>query len=55
MIEEKRKKNSQIGTIVVISPEAAQLLEYSGDGPLDIRLKKLVEERKELLEQVSCQ
>ncbi|PIK51880.1 hypothetical protein BSL78_11222 [Apostichopus japonicus] len=52
VIEEKRKKNSQIGTIVVISPEAAQLLEYSGDGPLDIRLKRLVEERKELLEQV---
>lgn len=50
--EERRKKNSQIGTIVVISPEASQLLEFSGDGPLDVRLKRLVEERKELMEEV---
>ena len=42
----------KVGTIVVVSPEAAELLEVVGDGPLDVRLKRFVEERKELLEQV---
>ncbi|XP_063964723.1 leucine-rich repeat flightless-interacting protein 2-like isoform X4 [Lytechinus pictus] len=41
-----------VGTIVVVSPEAAELLEVVGDGPLDVRLKRFVEERKELLEQI---
>lgn len=43
---------AKVGTIVVVSPEAAELLEMVGDGALDVRLKKFVEERKELLEQV---
>ncbi|XP_041477989.1 leucine-rich repeat flightless-interacting protein 2-like isoform X5 [Lytechinus variegatus] len=42
----------KVGTIVVVSPEAAELLEVVGDGPLDVRLKRFVEERKELLEQI---
>eukprot|EP00057_Strongylocentrotus_purpuratus_P008641 XP_011663115.1 PREDICTED: leucine-rich repeat flightless-interacting protein 2 isoform X2 [Strongylocentrotus purpuratus] len=43
---------AKVGTIVVVSPEAAELLEMVGDGALDVRLKKFVEERKELLEQI---
>ncbi|XP_071803763.1 leucine-rich repeat flightless-interacting protein 2-like isoform X2 [Asterias amurensis] len=47
-----RPKLPKVGTIVVVSPEAAELLEVVGDGPLDVRLKKFVEERKELLERI---
>ncbi|XP_071508352.1 leucine-rich repeat flightless-interacting protein 2-like [Diadema antillarum] len=42
----------KVGTIVVVSPEAAELLEVVGDGPLDVRLKRFVEERNELLEKI---
>ncbi|XP_042187776.1 leucine-rich repeat flightless-interacting protein 2 isoform X7 [Callorhinchus milii] len=41
-----------VGAITVVSQEAAQVLEGAGDGPLDVRLKKLAEEKEELLGQI---
>ncbi|XP_043931267.1 leucine-rich repeat flightless-interacting protein 2 [Protopterus annectens] len=41
-----------VGSVTVVSQEAAQMLESTGEGPLDIRIKKLVEEKEELLSQV---
>ncbi|XP_019951553.1 leucine-rich repeat flightless-interacting protein 2 isoform X16 [Paralichthys olivaceus] len=38
--------------ITVVSQEAAQVLESAGDGPLDVRLRKLAEEKDELLAQI---
>ncbi|XP_077585633.1 leucine-rich repeat flightless-interacting protein 2 isoform X2 [Stigmatopora nigra] len=38
--------------ITVVSQEAAQILESVGDGPLDVRLLKLAEEKDELLAQI---
>ncbi|XP_031958563.1 leucine-rich repeat flightless-interacting protein 2 isoform X3 [Corvus moneduloides] len=43
---------SVVGTITVLSQEAAQVLESAGEGPLDIRLRKLAGEKEELLSQV---
>lgn len=43
---------SVVGTITVVSQEAAQVLESAGEGPLDIRLRKLAAEKEELLSQV---
>uniref|UniRef100_A0A8D2NWH1 Leucine-rich repeat flightless-interacting protein 2 n=1 Tax=Zosterops lateralis melanops TaxID=1220523 RepID=A0A8D2NWH1_ZOSLA len=43
---------SVVGTITVVSQEAAQVLESAGEGPLDIRLQKLAGEKEELLSQV---
>ncbi|XP_072780144.1 leucine-rich repeat flightless-interacting protein 2 isoform X2 [Taeniopygia guttata] len=43
---------SMVGTITVVSQEAAQVLESAGEGPLDIRLRKLAGEKEELLSQV---
>ncbi|KAM4907236.1 leucine-rich repeat flightless-interacting protein 2 isoform 4-T6 [Sylvia borin] len=43
---------SVVGTITVISQEAAQVLEPAGERPLDIRLQKLAGEKEELLSQV---
>ncbi|XP_069776465.1 leucine-rich repeat flightless-interacting protein 2 isoform X40 [Narcine bancroftii] len=39
-------------TITVVSQEAAQLLEGAGEGPLDVRLKKLADEKEELVAQI---
>ncbi|XP_042328881.1 leucine-rich repeat flightless-interacting protein 2 isoform X3 [Sceloporus undulatus] len=41
-----------VGAITVVSQEAAQVLESAGDGPLDIRLRKLAGEKEELLSQI---
>ncbi|KAM7176020.1 leucine-rich repeat flightless-interacting protein 2 isoform 1-T1 [Macrochelys suwanniensis] len=41
-----------VGTIAVVSQEAAQVLESAGEGPLDVRLRKLAEEKEELLSQI---
>nr|XP_061794186.1 leucine-rich repeat flightless-interacting protein 2-like isoform X3 [Nerophis lumbriciformis] len=38
--------------ITVVSQEAAQVLESVGDGPLDVRLLKLADEKDELLAQI---
>ncbi|KAM9809849.1 leucine-rich repeat flightless-interacting protein 2 isoform 9-T9 [Syngnathus typhle] len=38
--------------ITVVSQEAAQVLESAGEGPLDVRLRKLAEEKDELLTQI---
>ncbi|XP_024152644.1 leucine-rich repeat flightless-interacting protein 2 isoform X6 [Oryzias melastigma] len=38
--------------ITLVSQEAAQVLESAGDGPLDVRLLKLAEEKEELLFQI---
>ncbi|XP_016401678.1 leucine-rich repeat flightless-interacting protein 2-like isoform X2 [Sinocyclocheilus rhinocerous] len=38
--------------ITVVTQEAAQVLESAGDGPLDVRLRKLVDEKDELLSQI---
>nr|XP_046257431.1 leucine-rich repeat flightless-interacting protein 2 isoform X5 [Scatophagus argus] len=43
---------SQSSGITVVSQEAAQLLESAGEGPLDVRLRKLAEEKDELLAQI---
>ncbi|XP_003415754.1 leucine-rich repeat flightless-interacting protein 2 isoform X4 [Loxodonta africana] len=40
------------GAITVVSQEAAQVLESAGEGPLDVRLRKLAGEKEELLSQV---
>ncbi|XP_070311500.1 leucine-rich repeat flightless-interacting protein 2 isoform X9 [Odocoileus virginianus] len=41
-----------IGAITVVSQEAAQVLESAGEGPLDVRLRKLAGEKEELLSQI---
>ncbi|KAM9308852.1 leucine-rich repeat flightless-interacting protein 2 isoform 1-T1 [Gastrophryne carolinensis] len=41
-----------VGAITVVSQEAAQVLESAGEGPLDVRLRKLAEERDELVSQI---
>ncbi|XP_058146790.1 leucine-rich repeat flightless-interacting protein 2 isoform X4 [Dasypus novemcinctus] len=41
-----------VGAITVVSQEAAQVLESAGEGPLDVRLRKLASEKEELLSQV---
>lgn len=38
--------------ITVVSQEAAQVLESAGEGPLDVRLRKLAEEKDELVSQI---
>ncbi|XP_067242118.1 leucine-rich repeat flightless-interacting protein 2 isoform X6 [Chanodichthys erythropterus] len=38
--------------ITVVKQEVAQVLESAGDGPLDVRLRKLAEEKDELLSQI---
>ncbi|XP_055026111.1 leucine-rich repeat flightless-interacting protein 2 isoform X1 [Misgurnus anguillicaudatus] len=38
--------------ITVVTQEAAQVLESAGDGPLDVRLRKLADEKDELLAQI---
>ncbi|XP_052006981.1 leucine-rich repeat flightless-interacting protein 2-like isoform X6 [Xyrauchen texanus] len=38
--------------ITVVTQEAAQVLESAGDGPLDVRLRKLADEKNELLAQI---
>ncbi|XP_016330159.1 leucine-rich repeat flightless-interacting protein 2-like isoform X8 [Sinocyclocheilus anshuiensis] len=38
--------------ITVVTQEAAQVLESAGDGPLDVRLRKLADEKDELLSQI---
>ncbi|XP_076186935.1 leucine-rich repeat flightless-interacting protein 2 isoform X16 [Aptenodytes patagonicus] len=43
---------SVVGAITVVSQEAAQVLESAGEGPLDVRLRKLAGEKEELLSQV---
>ncbi|XP_050166719.1 leucine-rich repeat flightless-interacting protein 2 isoform X5 [Myiozetetes cayanensis] len=43
---------SVVSAITVVSQEAAQVLESAGEGPLDIRLRKLAGEKEELLSQV---
>ncbi|XP_063121342.1 leucine-rich repeat flightless-interacting protein 2 isoform X12 [Rattus norvegicus] len=41
-----------VGAITAVSQEAAQVLESAGEGPLDVRLRKLAEEKDELLSQI---
>ncbi|XP_053570423.1 leucine-rich repeat flightless-interacting protein 2 isoform X2 [Bombina bombina] len=41
-----------VGAITVVSQEAAHVLESAGEGPLDVRLRKLAEEKEELLSQI---
>ncbi|XP_015979433.1 leucine-rich repeat flightless-interacting protein 2 isoform X4 [Rousettus aegyptiacus] len=41
-----------VGAIAVVSQEAAQVLESAGEGPLDVRLRKLAGEKEELLSQI---
>ncbi|XP_033111092.1 leucine-rich repeat flightless-interacting protein 2-like isoform X3 [Anneissia japonica] len=48
----EKELKDKVGAIVVVSPEAAEMLEMVGEGPLDVRLKKFVEEKKELLEEI---
>ncbi|XP_050996055.1 leucine-rich repeat flightless-interacting protein 2 isoform X19 [Acomys russatus] len=40
------------GAITAVSQEAAQVLESAGEGPLDVRLRKLAGEKEELLSQI---
>uniref|UniRef100_A0A673JCE7 Leucine-rich repeat flightless-interacting protein 2 n=1 Tax=Sinocyclocheilus rhinocerous TaxID=307959 RepID=A0A673JCE7_9TELE len=44
--------SSPTSGITVVTQEAAQVLESAGDGPLDVRLRKLVDEKDELLSQI---
>uniref|UniRef100_A0A8C5W6W3 Leucine-rich repeat flightless-interacting protein 2 n=1 Tax=Leptobrachium leishanense TaxID=445787 RepID=A0A8C5W6W3_9ANUR len=41
-----------VGAITVVSQEAAQVLESAGEGPLDVRLRKLADEKDELVSQI---
>ncbi|KAJ6661994.1 hypothetical protein lerEdw1_012841 [Lerista edwardsae] len=41
-----------VGAITIVSQEAAQVLESAGEGPLDVRLRKLAGEKEELLSQI---
>lgn len=41
-----------VGAITVVTQEAAQVLVSAGEGPLDVRLRKLAEERDELVSQI---
>ncbi|XP_048860191.1 leucine-rich repeat flightless-interacting protein 2-like isoform X7 [Brienomyrus brachyistius] len=40
------------GGIAVVTQETAQALESAGEGPLDVRLRKLADEKEELLAQI---
>ncbi|XP_048880434.1 leucine-rich repeat flightless-interacting protein 2-like isoform X1 [Brienomyrus brachyistius] len=40
------------GGIAVVTQETAQVLESAGEGPLDVRLRKLADEKEELLAQI---
>ncbi|XP_029445687.1 leucine-rich repeat flightless-interacting protein 2 isoform X12 [Rhinatrema bivittatum] len=42
----------RVGAITIVSQEAAQVLEAAGEGPLDVRLRKLAEEKDELISQI---
>ncbi|XP_028826603.1 leucine-rich repeat flightless-interacting protein 2 isoform X16 [Denticeps clupeoides] len=44
--------DSTTSGITVVTQEAAQVLESAGDGPLDVRLRKLADEKEELLAQI---
>ncbi|XP_049622965.1 leucine-rich repeat flightless-interacting protein 2-like [Suncus etruscus] len=44
---------SKVGAITVVSQEAAQVLESAREGQLEVRLRKLADEKEELLSQVS--
>ncbi|XP_033835351.1 leucine-rich repeat flightless-interacting protein 2 isoform X2 [Periophthalmus magnuspinnatus] len=41
-----------VSGITVVTQEAAQVLESAGEGPLDVRLRKLADEKDELLAQI---
>ncbi|XP_033848818.1 leucine-rich repeat flightless-interacting protein 2-like isoform X20 [Acipenser ruthenus] len=41
-----------VGAITVVTQEAAQVLESAGEGPLDVRLRKLADEKEELIAQI---
>ncbi|CAN2389631.1 Leucine rich repeat (in FLII) interacting protein 2 [Pristimantis euphronides] len=41
-----------VGQITIVSQEAAQVLESVGEGPLDVRLRKLADEKEELVSQI---
>ncbi|XP_031200141.1 leucine-rich repeat flightless-interacting protein 2 isoform X18 [Mastomys coucha] len=41
-----------VGAITAVSQEAAQVLESAGEGPLDVRLRKLAGEKDDLLSQI---
>ncbi|XP_029337510.1 leucine-rich repeat flightless-interacting protein 2 isoform X7 [Mus caroli] len=41
-----------VGAIIAVPQEAAQVLESAGEGPLDVRLRKLAGEKDELLSQI---
>ncbi|XP_035299917.1 leucine-rich repeat flightless-interacting protein 2 isoform X12 [Cricetulus griseus] len=41
-----------VGAITAVSQEAAQVLESAGEGPLDVRLRKLAGEKEELMSQI---
>ncbi|XP_058241299.1 leucine-rich repeat flightless-interacting protein 2 isoform X15 [Hemibagrus wyckioides] len=45
-------RESPTSVISLVSQEAAQVLDSAGDGPLDTRLRKLAEEKDELLSQI---
>ncbi|XP_027005965.1 leucine-rich repeat flightless-interacting protein 2 isoform X16 [Tachysurus fulvidraco] len=45
-------RESHTSVISLVSQESAQVLESAGDGPLDTRLRKLAEEKDELLSQI---
>ncbi|XP_023681466.1 leucine-rich repeat flightless-interacting protein 2 isoform X10 [Paramormyrops kingsleyae] len=40
------------GVVAVVTQETAQALEAAGEGPLDVRLRKLADEKEELLAQI---
>ncbi|TRY55884.1 hypothetical protein DNTS_029129, partial [Danionella cerebrum] len=44
--------DSPMPGLTVVTQEAAQVLESAGDGPLDVRLRKLADEKDELLSQI---
>ncbi|KAG8192281.1 hypothetical protein JTE90_002106 [Oedothorax gibbosus] len=47
-----RKKSKQLSSAALLSQQSAQLLEQVGNGTLDVRLKKFVEEKQDLLDEI---
>ncbi|GIY38323.1 leucine-rich repeat flightless-interacting protein 2 [Caerostris darwini] len=50
--QSSRKKSKQSSSAALLSQRSAHLLEQVGNGSLDVRLKKFIEEKQELLDEI---
>lgn len=50
--EQEQDESSERSPLALLTPEAAKVLESVGEGTLDVRLKRIAEERREMTEQI---